>query len=178
MTNNQILPDGIHMACKYNPAYEIYRDGRLYSLKREKFICSGTNGKNSPYIHYRMSGNSKKYYVHRMVADHFHANPMNFRDVHHIDNNPKNNHADNLRWLSHKDNCALKTYMNPRDMIQIKDNRFIHHSKTSQRWSFTFSRVNYPAVTKTFRNEEDARKCRANYFDIHFPLAEEVLTVA
>ena len=39
-------------------------------------------------------------YVHRLVAQAFIPNPENLPEVDHIDNNPKNNAATNLRWVS------------------------------------------------------------------------------
>jgi len=45
--------------------------------------------------------------VHRLVAETYLTNPHNLSDVHHKDNNPKNNNLDNLEWVTHKQNCQL-----------------------------------------------------------------------
>lgn len=50
-------------------------------------------------------GNYK--YVHRLVALMFHANPEGLPQVDHIDGNRKNNRAENLRWVSVKDNAKF-----------------------------------------------------------------------
>ena len=43
--------------------------------------------------------------IHRLVAEAFLPNPLGLRDVDHIDGNKSNNRVENLRWVSHKENC-------------------------------------------------------------------------
>ena len=42
--------------------------------------------------------------IHRLVAEAFIENPMNYRVVNHIDGNKLNNSIDNLEWCSDKQN--------------------------------------------------------------------------
>jgi hypothetical protein len=51
--------------------------------------------------------NDKKSYshnIHRLVAKAFIPNPENKPQVDHIDNNPLNNHINNLRWVTNQQN--------------------------------------------------------------------------
>lgn len=54
-------------------------------------------------------GFSKRYYVHRLVAQAFIPNPDNLPEVNHKDENPANNHVDNLEWCTHKYNSNYGT---------------------------------------------------------------------
>lgn len=48
---------------------------------------------------------TKGYYVHKLVARAFIPNPDNKPFVDHIDTNPLNNNANNLRWVTRKENA-------------------------------------------------------------------------
>lgn len=53
--------------------------------------------------------NHKQFAVHRLVAMLFIPNPENLPCVNHKDENPENNHADNLEWCTHKYNSNYGT---------------------------------------------------------------------
>jgi hypothetical protein len=48
-------------------------------------------------------GKKHHYAVHRLVAQAFIPNPDNKPEVDHIDSDPHNNKATNLRWVDHED---------------------------------------------------------------------------
>ena len=47
----------------------------------------------------------KRVKVHRLVAQAFIPNPDNLPQVNHKDLDKRNNHADNLEFISNRDNC-------------------------------------------------------------------------
>lgn len=109
--------------------YFITEDGVLYSKtsgtwKRRKGMIYRT------YLQYFIRG--KWYKAHRLVAMAYIPNPNNYPIVMHLDNNPLNNHIDNLQWGTHSMNnlqCSregrgiqyrLKGKLNP--MYGVKGN--------------------------------------------------------
>lgn len=97
----------------YEGYYKISNFGRLCSLDRldgigrkiKGQICNGTPHKNG-YIDVLLSKNTVRLRIgiHRLVAIHFIPNPNNLPFVLHKDDNPKNNHVNNLMWGTPKDN--------------------------------------------------------------------------
>ena len=71
--------------------------------------CSN-NGKG--YIFVRLNNNSEKknFYIHRLIALHYIANPENKTDVDHINNNRFDNTLTNLQWLTHQENLDKRSY--------------------------------------------------------------------
>lgn len=62
------------------------------------------NGYARVYMRRESTNKREDVYVHRIIAELFIENPNNLSDVNHKDNNRSNNEAENLEWLSHKDN--------------------------------------------------------------------------
>ena len=70
--------------------------GKLAKLQKTKGYTSLTLHKDSK---------RKRFLVSRLVAIHFLENPMNKKEVNHIDENKDNNHVDNLEWCTPKENA-------------------------------------------------------------------------
>ena len=85
------------------PNYLIYPDGRLFCKKRQGCKEGFKKGNINHDGYYRTgltneSCKDKKYYIHRLVAEHYIPNPNNLPEVDHIDRNTINNDVSNLRW--------------------------------------------------------------------------------
>ena len=55
---------------------------------------------------------SKKYKIHRLVAEAFIPTKDKTLEVNHKDNNPLNNQVYNLEWVSHKENMVYSSSQN------------------------------------------------------------------
>ena len=81
--------------------------GRVRNDKTGKIYKFPTSGYCS--IRVRDNNVQKKYYVHRLVAEAFIPNPNNYSIVNHKDENPNNNHVDNLEWCTQSYNIKYGT---------------------------------------------------------------------
>lgn len=92
----------------YEGKYQVSNFGRVRSLpvkSRTKYFSGNVLSLSTDRIGYLVVGLSRKTYkVHRLVANAFIENPNACPCVNHIDENKKNNRADNLEWCTHKQN--------------------------------------------------------------------------
>ena len=102
--------------------YEVSNLGNVRSVDRYARVCGGSQrlvkGRNitpmkcsNGYLELQASMGTKRkcLLIHRLVAQYFIPNPNNYPEVNHKDENPQNNHADNLEWCTSKYNCNYGT---------------------------------------------------------------------
>ena len=91
--------------------YEVSNLGNVRSLYRYKKVLSPSISPRNGYLYVDLfkPGIRKHYSVHRLVAMHFCSNPLNKPFVNHLDETRTNNRADNLEWVTHKENCNYGT---------------------------------------------------------------------
>lgn len=85
------------------PNYEISNFGNIRNETKLLKIVPNKQGYNIVVL--CNGGIRKTINVHRLVAAAFVPNPENKPCVDHIDGDRANNHADNLRWVTAKENC-------------------------------------------------------------------------
>lgn len=87
----------------YEGLYEVSEDGRIYSVKRKKYL---TNVLSDRYVIVLLYKNNKRkrYYVHRLVADAFCKKEEKKIYVNHKDLDRCNNNSYNLEWVTAKEN--------------------------------------------------------------------------
>lgn len=90
--------------------YMVSNLGNVKSLNylrtgKEKILKTAKRRDNYLYVCLSKDGKSKKYLVHRLVAETFIPKVEGKTYVDHIDGNRQNNVYTNLRWCSQKENC-------------------------------------------------------------------------
>ena len=103
----------------FKPIYQVSNLGRIRSIARstndnggqfnrkEKILKASKdrNGYHFVYL-YPKNGPKRTVSVHRLVALAFVNNPFGKSEIDHKDGNKSNNTPDNLRWVSHQENCS------------------------------------------------------------------------
>lgn len=105
--------------------YKITKSGKIFSKDGEK-KCSIKNGYFFCWLH--SGGNSKMFYLHRLLALAFIPNPDKYMYVDHIDGNKLNNSLSNLRWCSQSANVRNQ-HKKRRDGL-----RGCYYHKQNNRW--------------------------------------------
>ena len=98
-TNNKVIITSDGRVFKRYPVCNKYPEKGFTGFREVK------PGLGSGYLQVGLGRIRNTALVHRLVAEAFIPNPLGLRDVDHIDGNKLNNRVENLRWVSHKENC-------------------------------------------------------------------------
>ena len=92
----------------YNGRYQVSSLGRIKSIinGRKRFLKPCKTNLGYLTIGLFKDGQTKRYLVHRLVAEAFIPNPQNLSDVNHKDEDKENNSVTNLEWRNHRDNMV------------------------------------------------------------------------
>ena len=104
-----------------NKEYEISNLGNVRRTKNGKIYYLSTEKITKGYLRVSIweNGIRNRKLVHRLVAEAFIPNPENKSQVDHINNNTSDNRAENLRWVTAKENVQHS----------IEQNRFVTDKK-------------------------------------------------
>lgn len=111
--------------------YMVSNCGRIWSAARNQEMKQSQNKHGYLRLSLEVSGKTKEYKVHRLVAKTFIPNPLNLREVNHKDGNKTNNNINNLEWVTPKENVnhayANNLHSNVRP-IKVKETGEIYHT--------------------------------------------------
>ena len=111
----------------YEGRYQVSNYGNVRSLnyKNQKLVKNltlRTNNHGYKMVGLGDKGKTKIFLVHRLVATAFIKNPNNYPIVNHKDENPLNNHADNLEWCNYSHNRVYSMDLHPERRKSLIDN--------------------------------------------------------
>ena len=88
--------------------YVVYSDGEVMSLKykrqERRRVLTPVNCRGYNRVLICKGKHKKSVFIHRLVAEAFIPNPLNYPCIDHIDGNKLNNDVSNLRWVSYQMN--------------------------------------------------------------------------
>lgn len=85
--------------------YEVSNLGRVRSIRADALMTPVPDKDGYPRVILRIDGKHYTRKVHRLVCEAFNGPPTALHhEVHHIDNDRSNACADNLRWVSRREN--------------------------------------------------------------------------
>jgi len=132
------------------PDYMIYPDGRVFSIKSNKFLKFGIK---YGYSHVQLYGDGKmkNMRVHRLVGIHYIPNPENKRYIDHINRDTSDNRLENLRWATPSENEKNKG-MNKNNKTGHKN---ISYDKFQERYKYSKT-IDGKKIQKYFKTLTDA----------------------
>lgn len=88
----------------FEDRYKVSNTGSVFSIISNRLLTPKIDRYGYKCVCLFRKGKSKHTTIHRLVAKAFISNPENLPTVNHKDENKLNNRAENLEWLSVKDN--------------------------------------------------------------------------
>lgn len=104
----------------YEGIYAVTSCGKVWSYKYKKFLTPIADRYGYLYVNLSKDGQSKKYKIHRLVAEAYIPNPDNLPQVNHKDENKTNNCLQNLEWCDAKYNINYGTCITKRSNSRKK----------------------------------------------------------
>ena len=119
-----------------NEIYFISNLGRVYSSKSNKIMKTPIDGRGYLNCNLRINMKTINIKIHRVVAEHFIPNPLNKKEVNHIDGDKTNAKVSNLEWVTTRENniharvTGLHLSDGDKAVNQIKDGKIINTFKS------------------------------------------------
>ena len=151
--------------------YQVSNMGQVASFHNGRHSYTSTSRIMKP----KLSGNQKRkqvllvddkqstrFYVYRLVANHFVPNPDKYHEVDHVDGDVQNDAASNLRWATRQLN-NLNTKLSANNKSGVKG---VHYDQLGQ-WVASWQESGR-THHKRFKTKEEAIKFREEMVKVHY----------
>ena len=139
-----------------NNRYIVYCDGRVWSVKRNRFL----NFAKHPKGYLRMRIDKKQHMVHRIIAECFIPNPDNLPEVNHKNMDKTDNRVENLEWCTSRQNKQHQ-------VKSVKQFFGVRHHKQTDKYQARVWFNNRNNSLGYFNTPEEAHNCYVNYINTH-----------
>lgn len=120
------LKDSIYEKVNIFDRYKVSNYGRIKTKTNKIRKISNITGRETILLYNRHSRTRTSFPVHRLVIMAFNIeNPLNKKEVDHIDSNPYNNHLSNLRWANKLEQINNENTKLKRSKICMKHRRTV-----------------------------------------------------
>jgi hypothetical protein len=141
--------------------YMISDKGRVFSIKRNKFLKPGIDKGGYYFVILYNYNIVKKFRIHRLVGLHFLKNPENKKCIDHINNNKLDNTINNLRFATSQQN-SQNAKISKRNKFGVKG---VYFHKKSNKYHVQIrinNKLKHIGYYKTLEQAMIARKKVAN----------------
>lgn len=130
-----------------------YVDGRVYTYDGKLLKKRYSSKLGYEIVTISKNSKIKHLYVHRLVAEAFIDNPMNYKFINHKDENKRNNHISNLEW------CTPKYNMVYSDIFKKSRKKVIQYTRNND-YICTFDSIAEAEKATGIQNQNISKCCK------------------
>lgn len=151
------------------PNYYVSNFGRIWSVSKNNFKKLRKNKYGYMITDLYNKNINYTFIIHRLVAEYFVPNPENKPEVNHKDGNKENNRADNLEWVTRKENIqhaivnklinnkgennkqSILTEKDVKEIIYLLKHTSLTQLEIAERFNVSFQTISEIKLQKTWK---------------------------